>query len=286
MSDLIQHRLAVSGGQIEYFYHPPIPVEHRTPLLFLHGILSSGRIFTHHYLPGLAALGHPTYAMSLRGFGESKTLSANRATEMQTHVNDVIAMVDHIRCTQGQIPILIGYSLGGLIAQHTAAALHVRGQTSKLAALGLLASVPPQGFVRLNQDMLLREPLVAFLLGQAMTLPHFAATNPYIRKGLINSLFYQPPSLAQIDALFESVQYDDLSLYLQPHEVDTQFCSALPVFVMGASHDKLVSTSLVNQTASAYQTTPHFFTQTGHAIPLETYWQENVRQISDLINFL
>jgi pimeloyl-ACP methyl ester carboxylesterase len=83
------------------------------PLVLLHGGLGSGEMFG----PGLPALAahHQVIAPDLQGHG--RTADIDRPLDPGLMADDIAALIDHLGLEK---PDLVGYSLGGGVALHTA----------------------------------------------------------------------------------------------------------------------------------------------------------------------
>ena len=84
------------------------------PLILLHGGLGSGEMFG-PVLPALAA-DHEVIAVDLQGHG--RTADIDRPIDPRLMADDIAALIDHLGLDK---PDLVGYSLGGGVALHTAA---------------------------------------------------------------------------------------------------------------------------------------------------------------------
>ena len=84
------------------------------PLVLLHGGLMSGETFG-PVLPLLAAH-HQVVAVDLQGHG--RTADIDRPIDVRLMAGDIAALIDHLKLAT---PDLVGYSLGGGVALHTAA---------------------------------------------------------------------------------------------------------------------------------------------------------------------
>ena len=84
------------------------------PLVLLHGGLMSGETFG-PVLPLLAER-HQVIAVDLQGHG--RTADIDRPIDVRLMAGDVAALIDHLRLAT---PDVVGYSLGGGVALHTAA---------------------------------------------------------------------------------------------------------------------------------------------------------------------
>jgi GNAT superfamily N-acetyltransferase/predicted alpha/beta hydrolase family esterase len=102
----------------------------RTALL-VHGAGGDPWQFRRHFTPYLSALGLRVVALSLRHHGQSARTGSLRLAQ---HVSDVLDVIRNV----GQPQILIGHSMGALVAQHVVQQLAV-------PRMALLAPIPPDG---------------------------------------------------------------------------------------------------------------------------------------------
>jgi pimeloyl-ACP methyl ester carboxylesterase len=84
------------------------------PLILLHGGLGSGEMFG-QILPQLAER-HQAIAVDLQGHG--RTADIDRPMDVRLMADDIAALIDHLGIDR---PDVVGYSLGGGVALHTAA---------------------------------------------------------------------------------------------------------------------------------------------------------------------
>ena len=84
------------------------------PLILLHGGLGSSEMFG-PVLP-LLAKSHQVIAVDLQGHG--RTADIDRPIDVRLMADDIAALIDHLGLKK---PDLVGYSLGGGVALHTAA---------------------------------------------------------------------------------------------------------------------------------------------------------------------
>jgi pimeloyl-ACP methyl ester carboxylesterase len=84
------------------------------PIILLHGGLGSGEMFG-PVLPLLAER-HQVVAVDLQGHG--RTADIDRPIDVRLMAGDIAALIDHLQLTS---PDVVGYSLGGGVALHTAA---------------------------------------------------------------------------------------------------------------------------------------------------------------------
>ena len=105
----------------------------QVPVLMVHGAFCGGWAFEAFRKPFEAA-GHPCLAPDLRGHGPADPARAVTNVSMSDFANDIAGLIR----AQPEPPVLIGHSMGGLVAQMAAARAPVR-------ALILLAPSAPWG---------------------------------------------------------------------------------------------------------------------------------------------
>jgi pimeloyl-ACP methyl ester carboxylesterase len=102
----------------------------RPPVLLVHGAANSAAVWT-YWSAALAADGWPAYAIDLRGHGASEAVDPAR-TSMQDYLADVRGLAEQLR----EPPIVVGWSMGGLVAIMVAETGLAR------ACIGLAPSTP------------------------------------------------------------------------------------------------------------------------------------------------
>ena len=84
------------------------------PMILLHGGLGSGEMFGP--VLGMLAERHQVIVVDLQGHG--RTADIDRPLDVRLMADDIAALIDHLGL---DTPDLVGYSLGGWVALHTAA---------------------------------------------------------------------------------------------------------------------------------------------------------------------
>lgn len=83
------------------------------PIILLHGLFASSRIWTNHGKE-LAEHGYSTYALDFRNHGES---FHSREHSIELMSDDILRWMKYKHIEN---PVLVGHSMGGLVAAHTA----------------------------------------------------------------------------------------------------------------------------------------------------------------------
>lgn len=126
------------------------------PVLCLHGLFAGSWVYE-RFLPLIAARGHPAAALSFRGHPPAPPLPSIGRTSIAAYCHDAAEAARAL-----DRPIVIGHSLGGLVALLLASRNLVR-------AAVLVSSAPPRGITVLSPTLLLRMPryLPALLFSRA-----------------------------------------------------------------------------------------------------------------------
>jgi pimeloyl-ACP methyl ester carboxylesterase len=123
----------------------------RPPILFLHGMFG-GAWYFEKFQRAFAERGYPSYAVNVRGHHGSRPVPDVGRLSVHDYVEDaLIAMRALPPAPGGTRPIVIGHSMGGLIAQKVA-------ETGAASAAVLLSSAPPRGISVLSLRLLALAP--------------------------------------------------------------------------------------------------------------------------------
>ena len=113
----------------------------RPPVVLMHGAANSAGVWR-YWLEALAERGWPAYALDLRGHGASVPVDLRRV-RMDDYVDDVATLVGQL----GRRPVLIGWSMGGLVAM-MASARGLAGACVGLAPSAPVRSADPAAWLR------------------------------------------------------------------------------------------------------------------------------------------
>jgi pimeloyl-ACP methyl ester carboxylesterase len=233
-----------------------------TPVLFIHGAYAGAWVWEPHFLPFFARHGFGAHAISLRGHGRSGGAERLLNARLRDYVDDVA----EVAATLPAPPVVVGHSMGGLVAQHFV-------HSHPAAALVLLASAPPHGVAGCWLNMLTRHPQLLLQMSMLqMSGAEGAVDLDAVRRGLFSE---DTPPEAMLHMLprmgFESpwAILDLWGLDLPP----TFRRHDLPVLVLGGEEDPFVHRQAVEATGWAYRTDAEVFPKMGHAMMLDHHWQ-------------
>jgi pimeloyl-ACP methyl ester carboxylesterase len=251
-------------GDLVLDHLPPKGIARPLPIVFVHG-LWAGAWLWERWLPVAAADGWDAWAVELRGRNGSRPVPELGRVRISDFVADVGDALAHIGDA-----VLVGHSMGGLVAQAVAAGdPHVR-------AAVFLCSLPPRGIVALTGP----------LLRQAGAyLPAMARGRPFV------------PRRADADALVmnevDPVVRDDLFVRFIPDSgtaareiaigrigVDPAHVG-MPVLVAGATRDRISPPALHAKLVRRYAADELVFDGRGHLVMLEDGCESRALQVLD-----
>jgi pimeloyl-ACP methyl ester carboxylesterase len=116
----------------------------RPPILFVHGMFGGAWMFA-DWQRRFAELGYSSLAVNLRGHWGSRPVPEIGKVSVREYVDDALAAA----ATLGR-PIVVGHSMGGLIAQKLA-------ELDAVCAAALLCAAPPRGITVASPSLLVRQ---------------------------------------------------------------------------------------------------------------------------------
>lgn len=239
------------------------------PIVMVHGAFCGGWVFDAFRAP-FEAIGHTVHTPDLRGHGPNDRESAVVGVSMRDYASDIVGLCRSL----SEPPILIGHSMGGLVAQLAA-------RRCDLKALVLLAPSPPWGVAAGT----IEEAVTAF--GLHMLGPFwFQAVSP--DPGLARAYSFDRLPKPERDACLARLRpesgralFETLNWWLDPLMTTSLGPGPLkvPSLVLAGSRDVVHSSGTVRQTAEriggAFLEMPGM----SHWLPGEEGW-ENVARAS------
>lgn len=238
--------------------------EQRPPILFVHGYTSGAWQFAKYWMPELHSDGWQSYALNLRGHGKSEGRETVQKVRFVDYAEDLARTVRHVREETGHDPILIGHSLGSVLARDYAA-------NYPLSGLGLLSfgdiAIGMKGFMRWMMKRYPFQGMMGMMTGRPSALftkfePQYAVMYEGQDKDAVrdnvNKLMEQPDS----DKVF--MELSKLS-FGQP-------LKKISVFVMAGTNDPIASPASVKQIGDIYDTEPVLLQDAAHDIVAGPDW--------------
>jgi pimeloyl-ACP methyl ester carboxylesterase len=242
---------------------------HPAPLLFVHGASHAAWCWDEHFLDFFAAQGYRAIAVSLRGHGQSSGGERLRWTRIQEYADDVAETAAQLPTP----PVLVGHSMGGFVVQQ-----HLEHHTA--AGAILVAPIPPTGVLRLTLSIALHHSVTFLKINALLRLRPLFGT-PDLARAL---LFSSSMPDAQVKSYQRRVQDESYRAFLDMLALDlvrTKRVNRVPMLVLGAEHDAMVTQREIQRTAAVYSAEAEIFPDMAHDMMLEPGWQAVAGRIDD-----
>lgn len=236
---------------------PAMRIEGRTerpPLLFVHGAFVTHESFA-PWLARLGAAGWRGVAPSRRGRLGVGPAQA-RGLRVEDYVDDTRRVIDAL----GEAPVIVGHSLGGLVAQRLA-------EEGRAAALVLLAPAPATRLAAQPVAIPALLPMVPRILAGAPVRPSCASCEnlalnrvPKEDRARTHEGLVHESGAAYRDLIFGKVRVD-------PRKVQC------PVLVLSGSDDHIISPAQARWTAERYHGELEILDGHGHWLIEEPGWE-------------
>lgn len=250
------------GARLELIEQMPQKAKLKRAVLFLHGAYGGAWCWQEHFMPYFAEQGVRSYALSLRGHGNSPGRENLAMATLSDYVDDLQWAVDQL----DQPPILVGHSMGGMIIQK-----YLERQVD-VPGVVLMASVPPQGLGQATLRLMLRDPLLLWQMSMIQHVdPSYGDLDTARRVGFSDNM--PEDELQRLRERFGP----ESSRAIWDMTVSNLVCpwriKKPPMLVLGGNDDALFPPSMVRSTADAYSVAAEFFPDMAHVMMLESGWQ-------------
>ncbi len=240
--------------------------ERQPPLLFVHGAFATPWVWTRHWMPYFADAGHDTFALRLRGAGSPQHGGAGPG--LADYLDDLDAAVRAI----GARPVLVGHSLGALVAQMALGRVPMR-------ALALLAPVPPTGMLWSNLRLAVRAPSLwarTVLSAVEAGFATAAATRA--------ALFTDDADDERVREAHHNLGAQPVRPLLEaqwPRYVPRAARLGVPVLTLAAERDRLIPVDAVERTARHHGGQHVIVAGAGHAMMLDGRWRDGAEALRE-----
>jgi pimeloyl-ACP methyl ester carboxylesterase len=243
------------------------------PLLFIHGAMHTASCWDVHFLDYFAEHGYVSHAINLRGHGNSDGREHLRWTRIADFVEDVAGAVERLP----NPPVLIGHSMGGFIIQK-----YLEDHTAPGAVL--LSSPSPAGLLPAALKNARRHPVLFAKVNLTLSLFPLVSTPALARE----AFFSADLSDDEMVTYWKQMQDDSYMAYLDMAALDlprpARAKGRIPLLILGAERDNMLSTREIEATASAYDTQAHIIPGVAHNSMLERRWQGVADRILNWLN--
>ena len=223
-------------------------------LLLVHGVCVGAHVWR-KLGPYLAGHGYTTYAVWLRHHHPGADRRPLRNLCLQDYAEDIAAAARAI----GGV-VLVGHSMGGLLAQMAAAVCDASG-------LALLCSAPPRGIPAIPRASFV-VPAARKFMGRPFARQMMAAFGGEVFHERLNS---DQREQLRTSAVPEPRRVARQLAFWPPHVSRGRI--RCPVYVGGGDDDPVITPWVTRKIARRYNVVPSIYQQRGHMPNLEVGWE-------------
>jgi pimeloyl-ACP methyl ester carboxylesterase len=238
------------------------------PVLCLHGMFAGSWVFE-NLLPLIAQRGYPAAALSFRGHPRNPPLDSIGSASVTDYAEDATAAARAL-----DRPIVIGHSMGGLVAMLLA------GRNLARAVI-LVSPAPPRGITVLSPQLLLR---------MWRYLPAMLFSRPFLPTDAdLDALVLNCVPAHRRDAIRARFVADSgraaRQMAIGIFKVPPRAVRA-PMLVVGAERDEFIPFRVAQRVALTFDAPLILARRHGHFLFAEDNWQDTATEILDWIDAL
>ena len=228
----------------------------RPPILFVHGYFATAWVFD-HFLEYFANRGHACIAVNLRGRDGSRPNTDVGRVSMEEFIDDAMSAARLL-----EQPVVIGHSMGGLVAQKLA-------ERGKALAAVLMSPAPPSGISVFTFELLRR---------QWRYLPAILRSRPVVarERDFTPLVLNRIPPEKQHDLFTQFVPDSGRagremmlgSIHVDEHRVKC------PVLTVGSEDDHFIPLPTARRVAAKYGSALYVAAGHGHLVMQEPGWEK------------
>lgn len=240
----------------------------RPALLFLHGASAAAWVWAEHLMQPLTETGWRCVAVSFRGHGGSRGRAFLHGYGLLDYLLDARTALASL---DGPA-IVIGHSLGGLIAQMLLGDPRLRG-------LVLMAPVPPEGLAAASLKLAFSDPELWREVAR-MPWAEAAETPPQrLRRALFSDSLHEGRAWSLLQR-FQSESLRAVAEAQWPRPVASARLLGLPALVLSSRIDPLVPTDAVARAAWLHGGDHATLDSVAHAMMLDHDWSSVARVLT------
>ncbi|MFK8183335.1 MAG: alpha/beta hydrolase [Phormidesmis sp.] len=244
----------------------------RPPLLMLHGYTAGAWMYETHYMPCLVQAGWTCFALDLRGHGNSNGHTTIHTSRYREYLSDVSYAAAFVEAQTGIPPILIGHSLGSVLARDYAATNSISG----LVLMGFGDLKPAMN--SFMSWMLKRFPLAT--LGGIITGRSSCMWAKFEPQYQVLFSGQSPESVRTYVSKFQrQPESDKIFMDLMGRKIPKKTRSNVPISIIAGDRDPAARAKSLAPLATGYGVTPSIIEGAAHDLCLGHYWKPAMAEL-------
>jgi len=248
---------------------------HKASVLLVHGACMGAWVWQDNFSPYIYERGFNVHSISLRNHGRSLKKESIRGISILDYVEDLQRIIKEL---DGDV-FIIGHSMGGFTIQH-----YLQECDSKIKGVVLLCSVPNTGLWQLIPKLLLHYSFYFILSSMKMSW------RPIIKnsKRLKRLMFSDSYPINKMRVVTEAMQEESFLVFLEMAflRLPKIKSSPVPMMVVGAENDYLISEGSIKKMAAYFQVEPLIIKDAAHCFMFEPGWEKVAEKITDFFDGL
>ncbi len=247
----------------------------KASVLLVHGACMGAWVWQDNFSPYLFEKGFNVHLISLRNHGRSLKKESIRSISILDYVDDLKSIIKEL---DGDV-FIIGHSMGGFTIQH-----YLYECASKIKGVVLLCPVPNTGLWRLIPKLVLHYPFHFMLSSLKMSwLPIIKNSNRLKRL-----MFSDSYPINKMRVVAEAMQEESFLAFLEMAflRLPKIKSSPVPIMIVGAENDYLVSEHSIKKMAAYFLIEPLIIKDAAHCFMFEPGWEKVAEKITDFFDVL
>ena len=248
-----------------------VSASNKPPILLIHGAWHGAWCWEGNYLNYFAEAGHETWALDLRGHGDSLNTKSLRLTTIGDYIKDVSTVIAQMP----EPPIVIGHSMGGFICQH------LMNEDVAVKGFGLLASLPHYGVAGAKLKV---HPLKAFLSNITWSLYGMVSNPEYAKYMFLEPDADKKTTDKLINNLGDEAYFALLGMLGFALPKEPKNLTQLKRCMVAGGADTVVAVEHQEKLAERLGIKPHIIPGEPHNLMMSKNWEASAKIFHDWID--
>jgi pimeloyl-ACP methyl ester carboxylesterase len=238
-------------------------------VLLIHGACMGAWVWQDNFLPYFFQDGFDVHSISLRNHGNSLAKQRIRTVSILDYVDDLKSIINDL---DGDV-FIMGHSMGGFTIQH-----YLNKCSPNVKGVVLFCAVPNTGLWKLIPKLILSYPFHFFL--SCMKMSWLPVIKHQIR--LKRLMFSESYPIDKMQAITDIMQEESFLAFLEMSflRLPTLKSTPVPMLVVGAQNDFLISERSTKKMAAFYGVEAYIVNDAAHCLMLEPGWEKTAEKVS------